>query len=246
MDKDEFGTLDGIRQCVVNKHGHSVMNQKINKCEESCNNIYSSRQSLWKHKQNCTSCMLFEKKKRSEMPNQHVQMKCRVCKKWMRKDNLKIHLNVHKNQLDLTEKEIKIEFKRRHDEKIEQRKVKRRQQQQKVIAIAENLNASSILPPAEELLSTAAAKDETLDRETLCREIEDENRRYIAKIELGKMISSILDEKSINKQSLNKEKQEALHLYRQQQQQPPQVVTILEEELRLLNNDNMHRNDDEQ
>ena len=179
------------------------------------------------------------------MPNQHVEMKCKVCKKWMRKDNLKIHLNVHKNQLDLTEKEITNEFERRHDEKIEQQKVvkRRQEQQQKVIAIAENRNASSI---PEELLSTTAAKDETpLDRETLCREIEDENRRYIAKIELGKMISSILDdEKSINEQSLNKEKQEALHLYRQQQQ-PPQVVTILEEELRLLNNDDMHRNDEQ-
>ena len=70
-----------------------VMNQKIDKCE-SCNNIYSHRQSLWRHhQQNCTSsCMLFKKKKGSEMPNQHVQMKCKVCKKWMRKDNLKLSL----------------------------------------------------------------------------------------------------------------------------------------------------------
>ena len=161
------------------------------------------------------------------MPNQRKQIKCKVCKKWMRKDNLRSHLNVHKNLLDLAEKEIKNELKRRHNEKVE-----RKEKRQKVIAIAENLNVS--IP--EELLSTGA-EDETLDRETLCKEIEDENRRYIAKIELGRMISSILDEKSINEQSLNKEKQEALHLYRRQQPQ----VTILKEELRP--NDDIHRNE---
>ena len=52
--------------------------------------------------------------------------------------------------------------------------------------------------------------------ETLRQEMQVENRRYIAKIELGRMISSIIDESNINEQSLNKEKQEALHLYRQE------------------------------
>ena len=140
------------------------------------------------------------------MPKQHKQIQCVVCKKWMRKDNLRSHSNIHTNLLDLPKEEIKTELKRRHNEKV-QRKEKR----QKVIAIAKNLNVS--IP--EELLSTGA-EDETLDRETLCKEMEDENRRYIGKIELGKMISSILDKKSITEQSLNKEKQQALHLYRRQ------------------------------
>ncbi len=145
------------------------------------------------------------------MPNQHKQSQCQVCEKWMRKDHLKSHSNVHKDLLDLPEEEIKTELKRRHDEKVE-----RKEKRQKVIGIAEKLKVSI----SEELIDRSTGiEDETLDRETLCKEMDDENRRYIAKIELGRMISSILDEKSINEQSLNKEKQEALLLYRRQQPQ---------------------------
>ena len=151
------------------------------------------------------------------MPNRNKRVQCTVCEKWMRSDNLKSHSNVHKDLLDLPEEEIETELKRRHDEKVE-----RTEKRQKVITIAENLNVS--IP--EELLTTD--KGETCNKETLRQEMEDENRRYNAKIDLGRMISIILDENSINEQSLNKEKQEALHLYRRQQPQ----FTILDAELR--------------
>ena len=42
----------------------------------------------------------------------------------MTKDNLRSHANIHKDMFDLTEKEIKTELKRRHNEKVE-RKEKR-------------------------------------------------------------------------------------------------------------------------
>ena len=62
-----------------------------------------------------------------------------------------------------------------------------------MIAIAKNLNVS--IP--EELISIGV-EDETLDNEeTLRKEIVAENCRYIVKIELGKMISSIIDENDI-------------------------------------------------
>ncbi len=164
------------------------------------------------------------KEGRYKMPNQHKQIQCEVCEKWMRKDKLKSHSNVHKDLLDLPEEEIKTELKRRHDEK-EERKEKR----QKVIAIAEKLNVS--IP--DELISTD--KEETRNIETLRQEMMEENRQYIAKIELGKTISSIIDEENIHEQSLNKEKQEALHLYRRQQPQ----FTILDVELRAWQQDAM-------
>ena len=150
---------------------------------------------------------------------------CEVCEKWMRSDKLGRHSAIHKDLLNLPEEEIKVELKRRHVEKVE-----RTEKRKKVIAIAENLNVS--IP--QELMLTCA-DDEELDRETLRQEMEDENRRYVAKIELGRMISSILDERSINEQSLSKEKQEALHLYRRQQPR----FTILDVELRAWQKDAM-------
>ena len=159
------------------------------------------------------------------MPNQYKKVMCGVCEKWMRSDNLERHSNIHKDLLNLPEEEIKTELKRRHDEKVEWT-----EKRKKVIAIAENLNVS--IP--QELMLTCA-DNEKLDRETLRQEMEDENHRYIAKIELGRMISSILDEKSINEQSLSKEKQEALHLYRRQQPR----FTILDVELRAWQQDAM-------
>ena len=96
------------------------------------------------------------------------------------------------------------------------------------IATEEGLNI-----PTE--IAAEVSSNKTLDRETLCKEMEEENRRYIIKIELGRMISGILDEKSINEQSLNKEKQEALNLYRRQQPQ----FTILDVELRPWQQDAM-------
>ena len=134
---------------------------------------------------------MFKKKGSYKMPNQHKQIQCEVCKKWMRKDNLRSHSNIHKDLLDLPEEEIKTELKRRHVEKVE-----RKEKRQKVITIAKNLNVS--IP--EELISSGA-QDETLDKETLRKEIVAENCRYIAKIELGKMISSIIDENDIYGQS---------------------------------------------
>ncbi len=162
------------------------------------------------------------------MPHQYKKLMCEVCEKWMRSDKLGRHANIHKDLQSLPEEEIKTELKRRHDEKVE-----RKEKRQKVIGIAEKLKVS--IP--EELLidQSTGVEDETLDRETLCKEMEDENCRYIAKIELGKMISSILDEKSINEESLNKGKQEALHLYRRQQPQ----FTILDVELRAWQQDAM-------
>ena len=120
------------------------------------------------------------------MPHQYKKLMCEVCEKWMRSDKLGRHAKIHKDLLSLPEEEIKTELKRRHDEKVEQT-----EKRQKVIAIAEKLNVSI---PEELIDLSTGIEDETLDRETLCKEIEDENRRYIAKIELGKMISSIIDE----------------------------------------------------
>ena len=97
------------------------------------------------------------------------QIECETCHKPIRSDRLTGHKNVCKgvkrdkmsnqDQLDLPKEEIKIELKRRHDEKVEWN-----EKRQKVMAIAEKINVS--VP--EELLSTD--KEETRNKETLRQE----------------------------------------------------------------------------
>ena len=143
------------------------------------------------------------------MPNQHKQVQCLVCEKWMRKDILQRHGKVHTDLLDLPEEEIKEELRIRHSEQHE-REVKR----QRIIEIAKE---EGITVPME--LTAKVSSDYTYDNETLRKEMVEENCQYIAKIELGKMICSIIDENDIYEQSLSKEKQEALLLYRRQHPQ---------------------------
>ena len=81
---------------------------------------------------------------------------------------------LNQDQLDLPKEEIKIELKRRHDEKVE-----RNEKRQKVMVIAEKINVS--VP--EELLSTdKEEEEETYNKETLRQEMIIEKRQYIAKI----------------------------------------------------------------
>ena len=120
-----------------------------------------------------------------KMPNQHKIIKCLVCEKWMRADNLQKHSQVHKDLLDLPEEEIKEELRIRQSKQHE-----RAMKRQRIVEIAKE---EGLTIPEE--IAVEVTSDETLDRETLCKEMEDENRRYIAKIELGRMISSILNEK---------------------------------------------------
>ena len=67
-----------------------------------------------------------------------------------------------------------------------------------------------------------------------------EKRQYIAKIELGKMISCIIDEEHIPELCLNKEKQEALLEFRRRQNSPIvsycQLMQIDEHYYFILNN----------
>ena len=107
----------------------------------------------------------------------------------MRSDHLQRHSNTHKDLLSLPEEEMK-----------EERGVKR----QRIVEIEDE----GLIIPKE------VTSEKTLDKETIRKEMVEENQQYIAKIELGKMIASIIDEENIYEQSLSKEKQEALLLFR--------------------------------
>ena len=152
------------------------------------------------------TCHLLLNIRRDNMPRKQIE--CETCHKPIRSDRLTGHKFFFKgvkrdkmsnqDQLDLPKEEIKIELKRRHDEKAE-----RNEKRPKVMTIAEKINIS--IPAEEELLSTDK-EEETRNKETLRQELITEKRQYIAKIELGKMILCIIDEEHIPEPCLNKEK----------------------------------------
>ena len=130
-------------------------------------------------------------------------------------------MKTHKDLLSLPEEELKEELRARHTVAIE-REVKRK----RVEEIAEEEGLS---------IPQEVTAEETIDKETVRKEMMMENHQYIAKIELGRMIAAIIDEENICEQSLNKEKQEALLLFRRQQPQ----FDILDVELRPWQQDAM-------
>ena len=48
------------------------------------------------------------------MPNSHKKLKCEVCEKYMRSNNLERHMKIHKDSLTLPSDEMEEELKARH------------------------------------------------------------------------------------------------------------------------------------
>ena len=156
--------------------------------------------------------------------NGNKMVKCIVCKKSMRSDNLQRHSNTHKDLLSLPEEEMKEELRTRHAIQLEReaRAVKRRR-------IEEFAAEEKLAIPLEVIA------EERIGKEKVRNEMEMENRQYIDKIELGRIIADVLEEGNIYEQSLSKEKQEALLLFRRQQPQ----FEIVNVELRVWQQDAM-------
>ena len=152
------------------------------------------------------------------MMNRNKVVSCKVCKKWMRSDTIKTHMKMHKDLLSLPEEELKEELRIRHTAQLE-REVKRKRIEE--IAVEEGLSI-----PQEVI---------TIDKETIRKEILIENQQYNAKIELGRIVADVIDEEKINEQSVNKEKQESLRLFRNQRPQ----FEISDVELRPWQQDGM-------
>ena len=138
--------------------------------------------------------------------NGNKMAECLVCRKKMRRDVLRRHTNTHKDLLSLSEEEVKKELRVRHAADVEQTEHAAKRQRIQEIAEEECLT----IPP-EVRLSTPT------DRETLLREMVKDDQEHINKIEHGRMVASILDDGNIREQSLNRENQEALRLFRKQQ-----------------------------
>ena len=136
------------------------------------------------------------------MPGQHKQRQCVTCKRWMRSDKLKGHMKTHKDLLDLPKDELEEELRARHD--IQQEHEAKRQR------VVETAKSIGVPVPVE-------IEDlESMDKDNLRELLLKDNQRYLKQIELGKNISSILDEGVIREDSLAHDKKLALDIYRRQ------------------------------
>ena len=127
---------------------------------------------------------------------------CLVCERSMDSDKLKRHTRIHKDLLSLSEDEVKKELRERHDILME-RDAKRRRVED--IAVEEGLSI-----PQEV---------KSIDKESVRNELIIGDELYKAKIELGRIVADIIDEEGISEESLSREKNESLLLFRRQQPQ---------------------------
>ena len=127
---------------------------------------------------------------------------CLVCERSMDSDKLKRHTRIHKDLLSLSEDEVKKELRERHDI-IMERDAKRRRVEE--IAVEEGLSIPQEI--------------KSIDKESVRNELIIGNELYKAKIELGRIVADIIDEEGISEESLSREKNESLLLFRRQQPQ---------------------------
>ena len=140
-----------------------------------------------------------EKKK-----NANKQIKCVVCSKEMRSDTLKRHSATHKDLLTLSDNEVREELRVRQTCHLQ-----KEQRRQEVVAIAHQEGI-----PLDLCKDTVATP--TLDEEDLREVLLNDNRLYLAKIELGKKIAAIMNGGVVHEESLSKDRKSALELYRKQ------------------------------
>ena len=137
------------------------------------------------------------------MPGQHRQRQCTICKKWMRSNNLKGHMKVHKDLLDLPDDQLEEELRARHD--IQQ------EREAKIRKIEKIAKENDLAIPEEIVSSKRQSAEETDDVRTRCLQ---NHRLYLEKIELGKQVASIIESGEVIYESLGRTDKEAFDTYR--------------------------------
>lgn len=135
-----------------------------------------------------------------KMPGQNDIVNCGVCKKSMRSDNLKRHMKVHKDILNLPDDELKEELQIRHNLQVENDRKRKR-----VVATAQSLGVSI---PDEVRGPMLVGKGDI--RESLITL----NKIYLQKVALGQEVSNIISEGEIHEECMSQEYKHALELYK--------------------------------
>lgn len=138
--------------------------------------------------------------------NRNKIVSCTICGKRMRSDTLKRHIRIHKDILSMTDEEVRVELRERHAESL-----RREERRKKVLEIALEENI-----PSSDCNEVALFSNDTTNSVSLREDMNYNNQEYIAKIELGEQIATIMIDDNIREQSLSKEHKEALKFYRNQ------------------------------
>ena len=138
--------------------------------------------------------------------NRHKIVSCTICGKRIRSDTLKRHIRIHKDILSMTDEEVRVELRERHAENL-----RREERRKKVLEIALEENI-----PSSDCNEVALFSYDTTNSVSLREDMNYNNQEYIAKIELGEQIATIMIDDNIREQSLSKEHKEALKFYRNQ------------------------------
>ena len=136
------------------------------------------------------------------MPGQHRQRQCTICKKWMRSNNLKGHMKVHKDLLDLPDDQLEEELRARHD--IQQ------EREAKIRKIEKIAKENDLAIPEEIVSRKRQSAEETDDVRARCLQ---NQRLYLEKIELGKQVASIIESSEVIYESLGRTDKKAFDTY---------------------------------
>ena len=136
--------------------------------------------------------------------NRNKIIRCKVCSKCIRSDNLKRHMGTHKDILVMSDDEAREELRARHAVQLHREE---RRQEIKEIALQEGIPTDNALP---------SSSSSVLDTSNLEEALLDDNKDYLDRIELGKQIAAIIDKGVVREESLANARKEALDLYRKQ------------------------------
>ena len=135
----------------------------------------------------------------SHCKDRHKQVECQVCLRKMRSNNLKRHMRKHRELHILDEDEIK------HRKKLLETKEDRKKLV-KQIAVEEGLQPEHYDIEILDILNPISVEKQLMDGDLI----------YKRKIELGKIITTVLEKGNVQEDSLSKDYREVLKIYRKQ------------------------------
>ena len=138
--------------------------------------------------------------------NRSKKVRCTVCGRCTRSDNLRRHAKSHMDILTMSDEETRQELRRRNT--VQMQRDERRQELMK-IAQQEDI-------PISHCSDVIQSPTSTLDTTNLEEELLQANQDYLDNIELGKQINTIIDKGVVREDSLSKHRKDVLDLYRKQ------------------------------
>ena len=119
--------------------------------------------------------------------NRNKTVRCTICAKSVRSDNLKCHMRSHRDILAMSDEAMRDELRARHSTRVHRQE---RRQVIEEIAQQENIPLEHCIDQMDLPSSSLSGLDvSTLREKLLCS-----NQHYLEKIELGKQVVSIIDE----------------------------------------------------